>query len=344
MLRWSLALLALALPVHAGPTLGVNQAWIEGAFGRDLGEGWRPEEWRRVFRRARSAEAPVVRVWLFEGGPFEGVTWDLHRPSGLEPGFLEHVRELARLAREEGVTIYWTLFDGNWPRYVKEQLARERGWNVFNDKYGYGSEFRTRVLGPVLQAIAAEPGASWGLDVINEVQGSLASPGAFEDGWRSARRFISQWIAFVKERVPGLRVTASVGWGHAASDVLAGRMDDLGLDFLDLHVYSDSGLGRRERRVAERCRQRGLPFVLGEVGQSSAAVDDALQVKVLERFLAEAEELGAAAVLVWRLEDRQEDGRRFSLWDGDRERPAVDLLRRFARRWRGAVGALPRLE
>lgn len=343
----SLVLLASALPAQAGPTLGVNQAWIEGSFGRDLTTDWRPEEWRRVLARSRACGARVVRVWLFEGAPFEGVTWDLHRPTGLVPGFTDHVRGLGAMARQEGLSIYWTLFDGNWPQHGPSQLARDQGWNVFNDRYGYGAEFRRVALGPVLEAIMAEPGSAWGLDLINEVQGSLHGAGAFEQGWTGARRFVREWAAFVKQRAPALRVTASAGWGSASSDILMGRYDDLGLDFLDLHVYSDAGLGWLCRRAAARCRARGIPLVLGEVGQKSKAVDDALQARVLERFLRHAEEVGALAVLPWRLEDRQAGQTHFSLWDGDRPRAALAVLQGFAARWQsplvtpGVVGSLP---
>lgn len=338
-------LLALAGPLSAAPTLGVNQGWVEGGFGRDLSSGWDPDAWRALLRRTRDSGAKVLRVWLFEGHPFEGVRWELHRPAGLEPGFAEHVRALGALARAEGVAIYWTALDGNWPAYVGDGLPRERAWNVMNDRYGYGAEFRRNVLGPVLDAIMAEPQAAWGFDLINEVQGCLKGKGGFADGWTGARRFVREWADFVHQRAPGLRVTASAGHGEGSLDIVRGRYDGLGLDFYDLHTYWDGGLPPLLGRLAARhARLRGKPIVLGEVGQLSKRVDDGLQARTMESALRAAEKLGFAAVFPWRLEDRQAHDTRLSLWTDAGPRPAVEVMRRWAARWHpqpGLVGALP---
>lgn len=336
---------ALAAPTPVCMTLGVNQAWVEGGFGQDLSGGFDPAAWRSLLRRTRDSGARVLRVWLFEGGPFEGVVWDLHRPVGPEPGFVDHVRALAALAREEQVALYWTAFDGNWPMYVGDGLPRERAWNVMNDRYGYGGEFRRNVLGPVLDALMSDPGTAWGFDLINEVEGLLKGQRGFAGGWSDARRFVSEWAAFVHQRAPGLQVTASAGHGEGAWDIVAGRFDGLGLDFLDLHVYADGGLPLLGPRLAAcHARERGLPIVLGELGQKAARVDDALQARTLQRACEQAEAWGYAAVFPWRLEDRQEHDRRFALWTESGPRPAVAVLRQIGARWHGqAAGLVKRL-
>lgn len=327
--------LLLAAPSLAAPTLGVNQAWVEGSFGRDLTDDWRPDEWRRLLRLSRASGAKVMRVWLFEGHPFEGVAWDLHRPVAPVPGFVDHVRALAVMGREEGVQLYWTAFDGNWPGYVTDPLAYARAWNVFNDRWGYGREFRERVLAPTLAAIASEPASCFGLDLLNEAQGCLGSRGGFVGGWTGARTFVSQWAAFVKQRAPGIRVTASSGHHTASRDLLAGRLSGLGLDFLDVHLYEDAGMSLDAWRLAWECRRQGIPLVVGEIAQKAGRVDPALQARTTDLALWHAELSGVRAVFPWRLEDRQPDGLRFTLWEnaGQTPRPVVDVMRRWAARW-----------
>lgn len=326
---------ASSTPALAGPTLGVNQAWVEGAFGRDLSQDWDPDAWRRLLRLTRASGAKVMRVWLFEGHPFEGVAWDLHRPVAPVPGFVEHVRALAAMGREEGVQLYWTAFDGNWPGYVTDPLAYARAWNVFNDRFGYGREFRERVLAPVLAAIAAEPASCFALDLLNEAQGCLGARGGFVGGWAGARRFLSEWAAFVKQRAPGVRVTASSGHHTGSADLLAGRFEGLGLDFRDVHLYEDGGMPFDAWWLAWQCRQRGIGLVIGEHGQRSSRVDPALQARATDAVLSHAERAGVLAILPWRLEDRRPDGARFTLWEnaGQTPRPVVDVMRRWAARW-----------
>ena len=55
-----------------------------------------------------------------------------------------------------------------------------------------------------------------------------------------------------------------------------------------------------------------------------------LQARVVSGMLAHAKRLGFSAALAWRLEDKQAHDIRFSFYDGDRPRPALNVMRAAA--------------
>lgn len=335
----ALAALAFALlgstPVRAdGPAVdvGLNQAWLPGGFGTDLTSTFDEAKWREAIKRTHDAGGSILRVWLFEGQPGQGIQWDAgdpHKPTGVDPKLVENVRTVCKLAAEEHVRLYWTAQDGNWPNYwdKKKTVDVERMWNVDSDKYGFGKEWDEKVLGPVVDAIAERKDALYGLDLLNEAEGMVENH-AWADGWTGARAYLSRQAKFVHARAPGTKVSASAGWGTAAGDILAGHFDGLGLDFLDVHVYTDSGKIPDGKKLAEHARKQGLSIIVGEAGQSSKDVDPKLQAKVLRELLEDAASHGFSAVLAWQLTDEE---KRFAFYDGDQPRPAIQVLRDFAR-------------
>jgi hypothetical protein len=326
-----LLVLALAPAARADFTLGYNQGWLEGNFGRDLSAGWDEAAWRKLLARTRESGGSVLRVWLFEGQPMEGVQFDAgdpHRPIGVEPDFLEHVRRLGALASEEGVQLYWTGFDGNFFG-ATSGLEFDRRWNIFNDKYGFGTAFQEKVLGPVLDAIREHADSVYAFDVLNEIEGSL-HVNAFAEGWDGARAFMESWARFVHARAPGLRTTVSAGWGSSVKDILAGRFDGVGLDYLDVHLYSDAPKIEKGEALAAHARAQGVPIVIGELGQKSEKVDPALQARIVKGVVTEAQRLGFTGVFVWRLVDEQPHDKRLSFYDGETPRPAVEVMKTLA--------------
>jgi hypothetical protein len=252
------------------------------------------------------------------------VIWDQgdpHRPAGVDPALVQNIPTVAALARASGVQVYWTLMDGAVPLHglVMSQLDKDRSWNVYNGDWGMGDAWRRNVLGPVLDAIAKDRDAVYAIDILNEIEGPVASD-LFRGRWLGARRFMADTAAFVHARVPGLRVTSSAGWQDAPWDILLGYFDGVGLDFLDVHAYDDKGKIPLGDMLASHARSKGVPIVLGEFGQASKAKDPALQSKVVSAFLADAKRLGFEAALAWRLEDEDP---RFSFFDGATPRPAV---------------------
>lgn len=325
-------LLALAGPTRAQMLTGFNQAWMDPGYGSDLTGSWDEAAWRRVFQRTRQGGGSVLRIWLFEGPNKEGVLWSGTRATGVDPAFLDHVRALIALAREHQVKVLWCVFDGNWfDHWGRGTVEHFRHFNILSNKYGEGDLFCSNALAPVVDLISGAADATYGLDLMNEVQGSVKT-WMWSDGWAGCRRWIQRTAAFVHRRAAGLKVTASSGHHQAIDQVLDGKFDGLGLDFYDVHLYTDSGAIPRAAALVAHARARGVFVVLGEFGQSKTSVDAALQSRVAERCLAEARRAGFAAALAWRLEDSQATGEQFSFFEPDgRERPALAVMRRYGR-------------
>lgn len=324
-----LLLLTLAAPVQADLITGFNQAWIEGKFGRDLTSAFDEAEWRRALERTREGGGKVLRLWLFEGKAKEGILYHHAVPTGVDPALLANVRRVQTLARELRVKLLWCVFDGNWfEHYGRGDLDHHRHFNVLMDRYGAGAALEQKVLAPLIDVLAEMPDVVFGLDLMNEVQGSVKT-WMWSDGWTGARRWIARTARFCHARAPWLKVTASSGHHRAVKDVIDGRFDGLGLDLYDVHLYTDGTTIPDGARLAAHGRARGVPVIVGEIGQSKTADDPALQARVLEGILSDAARLGLRGVLAWRLEDRQANGRQFTFFEPDgRARPALAVMRR----------------
>ena len=333
----SIATLVLAGVVAPRPAeafeAGFDAAWIGQGYGHDFTTSWDPAAVDLVFARAARAGGSVVRLWLFEGAPKQGVVFDPSgtRATGLVPGFLDHIEAVCRAARRAGVRVYWTGHDGNWFSPLHTRFA-DIHYNILEDKYGEGVAFRERALGPVLDVIARYPDTVFAYDVMNEVEGSVAK-WFWTDGWTGARRWIHDEVAFVHARAPGIAATASAGWESAVPDLLAGRFSGLGLDFYDLHLYNDDGTIPQAFELRLLGWRTATPFVLGEFGQKSQRLDDALQRKVTAGFLAAARAQGFLAALGWRLDDERPSTPSFSpvlsYYRNGQERPAAGDVRAF---------------
>jgi hypothetical protein len=310
---------------------GFDQAWIPGKYGRDLTAAFDPDDWRQAFRRAHDAGAWVVRVWIFEGAPMQGVLWspgDPHCPVGVDPALVDNVLTVCQIASEERVLIYWTALDGNVPSDTKPGLERDRFWNVYNNDYLFGDDWRAYCLGPVVDAIASRPDTLYALDLVNEVEAPVGHD-FLRSGWNGARQFVLTTAAFVHARA-SIPVTASYGWGSWSRDLLAGRLDDLGLDFIDIHPYTDDPWIPDGDAVAAHAAALGLPLVMGEFGQKKSSADPALQARVVRGMLADANRLGLYAALAWRLEDESST---YTFYDGNQPRPALAEVKAFASGW-----------
>jgi hypothetical protein len=325
-------LLALAATPARAFEVGFNQAWIAEAYGRDFTTGWNPAEVDLMFIRTKAAGATAVRIWLFEGMEKDGVTFSGTRATGLAPGFLANVEWTCQAARRHGVKVYWTGLNGNFP------WARGTRWsfihyNILNDRFGEGSSFRWRALGPVLDVLARYRDTIYAFDLMNEVEGSM-SLWMWSNGWDGARKWIRDEAAFVHGRLPGVPVTASAGWHTAAENLVNGKYTGLGLDFYDLHVYNDTGSIPNALGLRMLSWRTATPILLGEYGQKTERYDDALQRRVTQGFLRNAKSQRFMGAFAWRLDDERPAAPAFvpyhSYTKNDRERPAVADVRAFA--------------
>jgi hypothetical protein len=333
-LSLALVLSGAVSALAGGFEVGFNQAWVAEAYGRDFTTGWNALETDLIFARAKAAGAESVRLWLFEGMEKDGAVFDGTRATGTAPGFLEHIEWTCQAARRHGVKIYWTGMNGNW-FWPKNTRWSHIHYNVLNDRFGDGFSFRQRVLAPTLAVIARYPDTTFAFDVMNEVEGSVTQ-WFWSDAWTGARRWIAQEVAFVRARLPGVPVTASAGWDTATDDILSGKLSGLGLDFFDVHLYNDQGAIPKALPMRMFGWRTGKPVLLGEYGQAAQRYDDALQSRVTGAFLNNAKSLGWMGAFAWRMDDERPATPTWvpyhSYFKDDRERPAVGVIREFARR------------
>jgi len=328
--------------------LGFNQAWLRNAYGSQWTRNFDEAEARRMVQATAALGGTVLRMWLFEGLELEGVVWDgdpsksawgfagtRTRPTSLAADKIRNVERFLTLAEENGITVYLTLFDANL--YSQNNPAKDRRrnewWNVLNDEYGAGEGFRRTVLAPLLAVCATHRRAVFAVDLMNELN-ALVRHHWFANGWDGARRFVRTWREFIRAfaGLQDLPVSASFGHHDAVAALVARRLPPDSVDFYDFHAYDDDGsLPTTTLRAA--VAGLGRPIFLGEFGQRSKAFDDALQVTVTERFIANARACGLAGALAWRLSDIRPGYNaeaRLSYEAYGRWRPAAEAFRRAA--------------
>ncbi len=310
--------------------VGYNQAWIGRDYGTDLTSNFKPDLIEKTFGQIAQAGGSVVRIWLFEDKHKEGLLYGSEggKPTtevvGLVPGFLDQLERLIQIAQAKGLKVYFTLLSGNWWLEERDTHASYVHYNILNNKYGRGDQFNEKAVAPVLEVFNRHRGAVFALDLMNEVEGSVYY--MWEGGWEGARRWLERTASFVKERSPWLKVTASAGHPTGPLDLMGGRFDGLGLDFYDLHVYSDRGEILGLETLCRFQRARGLPLVLGEFGQRSKQADDELHARVTAGFLRQAKASCFSAALPWRFDDGAGE---HSYLGAEGPRPAVREVLRF---------------
>ena len=103
-------------------------------------------------------------------------------------------------------------------------------------------------------------------------------------------------------------MTASAGWPDdalktgAQYDLANGFYSGLGLDFYDLHAYSDTGTFPGADALCSRAAADGVPVYLGEFGQQTHRLDDQLQYDATSSFLRNAKALCFKGAFAWRFD------------------------------------------
>ncbi len=316
--------------------LGYNQGWFSTCYGSDLSTGWSEAtavyaamryldgkvepcaEGMPVdsgidgfFAMARGCGARVVRLWAFESYSKEGCDYgsreSLDGIKGLTPAFEHHVHQVMQAAMRYGVQVYWTALVGNWPRHWRSPEIKDIGrwrrihYNILHNRYNAQQAYHEHALGPFVKLLSAYENNVYALDLMNEVQGSLRD--FWGSDWNRVRRWIKHGREFVRGVMPSLKVTASCGHHTAVTDVLEGRVSDLGLDFYDLHLYNDEGRIPQMQALGRLALADATPLLLGEFGQRDGSYNDEVQTRVVREFIQKAYDHGFLGALAWRLDD-----------------------------------------
>lgn len=299
--------------------VGYNEAWFGSRYGSDLTSGFDASLVASTFDGIVAAGGHVVRLWLFEG--LEGITLGAGSPriTGLDPSLLPNLESVLRAARARKLAVYLTALDGN-AMPTDAGPTRDLYWNVLNDAYGETTAYESTVLGPLLTTLGSYQDVVYAFDLMNEIEAPRLH-GYWADPFGGPRHTMQRGAAFVKSQAPWLRVTTSAGYDTAAFDIATGFFAGLGLDFYDLHVYSDTGAIPSVTQLCARAKSDGVTILLGEFGQRSHVESDALQLTATQSFLAAAKSSCFVGALPWRY-DAAESYWAFKRGDGT-DRPAV---------------------
>ncbi|MDD5308985.1 MAG: hypothetical protein PHU25_16855 [Deltaproteobacteria bacterium] len=312
--------------------VGYNEAWFNMAlgtemtvatYGSDLTTNFDLGYVKETFDNILANGGHIVRVWLFELR--EGFILGAGAPQteGLDTTLLDNLEQLLYEARARGLWVYLTALEGNEMQKIPE--VKDYYWNLLNNKYGEGDAFYNNVLAPTLAVLDQHQDVIYGLDIVNEIEAPRSVP-LWSDPYNGPRSFIKRTTAFIKSKSPWLRVTSTTGWSNSQYDIIGGFFSGLGLDFYDLHVYSDSGTYAGAKAVCDKAATDGVPVILGEFGQATEEnIDDTLQSNVTSTFLSTAKSLCFKAALPWRWDYGP------SCWDFVRKdgtlRPAVEVMK-----------------
>ncbi len=308
--------------------IGYNEAWFGTAFGTDLTSDFDQAYVESVFDGIVEDGGHLVRVWLMPVP--QGVTLGETVPQsqGVSDELLGNLDVVLHQARVRGLWVYLTLLDANTITNLGGELQPLHDWGVrvLTNGGGERDAFVVHVLEPVLDVVDDHQDNVFGFDIVNEIEAAIQR-GVFADPVAGPREFIAAMATAIHGHSPWLRVTSTAGWGGAQYDISGGLFSGLGLDFYDLHVYSDDGVFAGATAMCQRVAQDGVPIYLGEFGQSSELVDDQLQFDATASFLNNAQALCFSGAFAWRY-DSAESWWSFVRPDGSR-RPAVQIMQVF---------------
>jgi hypothetical protein len=324
--------------------VGFNQAWWNNSYSSQWIDGsYPPSEVRRVLDLTKNAGSRTLRVWLFEGQDPQSLLWKDGKVSGLHPDFLKNFEDFIIAARERGIQIYPTLFDGNILRTLQKGPFRDRWWNLLNNKYGARQAFEKKALEPLVKLLSREDirPSVFGLDIMNEIDAAV-SGAEFDKDWASANELVCALRGVVRAkrgRSSAVPVTASIGWPMipfysrgAANLILDPNPHPSCVDYWDIHFYNNEGSIPNCEKIAKVSRDYKKKIYLGEFGQLSKAYSDDLQVKTVTNFIRNAKACGFAGALAWRLADNRAGNNpeaRLSFEAFGKMRPAYDVIRNW---------------
>jgi len=338
MLRWASALCMLSVStmasagsLPAGFTVGYDEPWIENNYGNWLasnplfGESSAfnsnpPNSLVNVFSGMVAGNAKIVRIFLFpalQGIALAGCPQGA--PQCLTGEFLGNLTALFNGVRTYNLSnppikLYITALnanDANVATSTNLSALHTYYQNLFSNSAATLA-YEKNVLAPILTAMnqfnVQYPNANifYGFDLIDEIEAAI-NAGYFS--WTGARAWIQNMTAFVKKSatIPPataswLPVTSTAGWGYAVQEVTLGLFSGLGLNFYDVHIYSDSGTYSGQTALCSKTKSDNVQIVLGEYGQKSSTVNDTIQNTATTNFLNGAKNSCFSSALAWKYE------------------------------------------
>jgi hypothetical protein len=346
----ALCMLSVSTIASALSPLGVgyNEPWIEGFYGNWLasnpffgssqfgavspgmagmcpttGGPVKPGPINPMFSGMMQGNAKIVRIWLFpalQGININNLITPPPAPTNVVTDELkQNLGTVFTLAKNCNLKLYITALNAGDAAFVanpnncpptNKVLTQYCGVAkpYFTSLFSNPSAYENSVLGPVLDLMTANQGVIYGFDLINEIESAI-NAGYFS--WAGAQTWIQNMITFVKSRAgQWLPVTSSAGGGYAVQELTFGFFSGRGLNFYDVHIYSDMGQYSGQTWLCLRTQfVDHLPIVLGEYGQKSTCTSptpqstcDAIQKTATTNFLNGAKKSCFSSALAWKYE------------------------------------------
>jgi hypothetical protein len=274
-----------------------------------------------MFSGMMQGNAKIVRIWLFPA--LQGIDINAN-PNAVTDKLVSNLVTVFTLARNCNLKLYITALNAvdaalvanpnncpvpvpqGFPKYCPRVSTFYKNlFSIFSNPNSDATKALTSLLGPVLSKMSLNQDVIYGFDLINEIESAI-NAGYFSFSWFGAQAWIRNMTKFVNaypcdplakppcQKIGDwLPVTSSAGGGYAVQELTFGFFSGLGLNFYDVHIYSDMGQYSGQTWLCLRTQfVDHLPIVLGEYGQKSTCTSptpqstcDAIQKTATTNFL-----------------------------------------------------------
>ena len=319
-------------PSSNGFVIGYNQAWFHNLFNSSLSpdralgitkSDFDLDYLKSMFSGIKAAGGSVVRFWLVmdQEGLILGTTSP--QTQDIEPEMLTNIENLLKVARDNDIQIYFTILEMCDQKDTVPQQEQTYYYNLFNNKNGEADRFNKVALLPILQKLNAYRPQVYAIDLYNEIMFAVQN-GFFDNGWQGAQNWIRNTAKFIHDNSSWVSVTTTIDPDNL------NQLSGLGLDFYDIHIYTDRLKPADINPSVQKAKADGKPIILGEYGQGSSDLNDTLQLNTTASFLNVAQAAGFTAALAWRYDSSADDQWTFFEKDGSL-RPAVNVIKGYAK-------------
>ena len=322
--------------------VGINLPWLDDQYDHDFGYNmtrkpdidfepnptFSKENFERYIKDISEIGVKVVRLWLFER--FEGLNFEQGKLMGVEPKFINNLREACLIAKRYDVKFYFCLMD-TWG-ITDEESTRKKYLKIAKEII---TEQKEAFIDAAYQLFhtAEIKEQTWAIDVLNEPEG--LEEDQYDDRRKHTKIKWDELIDYVTFALSTLKQKTElpVSCGFKESDGMLkakNKIKDL-VDFFDFHKYDDLG-----ELPSYDSLNVSKPCIIGECGQKTKEWNDDLQTAVVKNFLENSKNLGYSGCFVWEYGykglDKANKEKSWCLINPDgSHRPAVDEIKEFLR-------------
>ncbi|KAJ7822882.1 glycoside hydrolase superfamily [Mycena olivaceomarginata] len=241
--RLFLATIAFAPRLVDAFVKGINQPWGNNQYGHWLSSSiqgytavYSSSDMAATFAAAKDIGAQWVRIWLFEDG--QGLVVDSNRyVTGLKSDFKTNFNDLLSHAAANGIKVYPTFFNYA-PDTTDFPIA-----NFFTDSNAQNA-LLNNLIKPFIQTYGSNSNIA-AFQLYNELNG-IANPyfSGYVINQAVAKAWVTSTTAAIKSVNSAAKVSVSQIYINDAYHAVGVSNRDYigtGVDFYDIHIYSDNG-------------------------------------------------------------------------------------------------------